>query len=456
MFTYTTNFMISRFTFLCFLLFAVSANCEAQYIYTFAGTGFGASTGSGGYSGDGGQAKAARLNSCTGVGYDGFGNIYIADRANNRVRKIAPNGVISTFAGKDTAGYSGDNGAATAAKLNKPFSVVADVVGNVYISDGGNHVIRKVNTAGMITTYAGIGMPGNAGDLGPATAAMLNNPQGIALDTLGNLYIADADNHEIREVSGGMIYRVAGTGTNGYSGDGGMAMGAKLYSPAAVAVDPLGNIYVADYYNNAVRKIDASGIITTFAGTGVAGYAGDGAPAANAKLRNPSGVAVFGFGPVYIADQGNNVVRVVNSTGIISNYAGTYTNGYSGDGGMAALSQLASPKGIAIDALNRLFIADYDNNVIRVVGANNSVNTTQSAGALKVYPNPSKGEVTIEMPQTNGKATVSVTDMLGRIAEFQTIDNGASKVSVKGLATGSYVVKVVSDNGIYIEKIAVQ
>lgn len=448
--------MISRFTRLFLLLCTFSVSVKAQYIYTFAGTGFGASTGTGGYSGDGGQARDARLNSPTGVGYDGAGNIYIADRGNHVVRKVAPNGVITTFAGNDTLGYSGDMGPATAAKLNRPYSVTADVAGNVYICDGGNNVIRKVNTAGVITTIVGTGVAGNTGDLGPATAATLNNPQGIALDTLGNLYIADADNHVVREVSGGMIFRVAGTGTNGYSGDGGMALGAKLYSPSAVAVDPLGNIYVADYYNNAVRKIDASGIITTFAGTGVAGYSGDGGSAVNAKLRNPSGVAVFGFGPVFISDQGNNVVRMVNSSGIITNYAGSYTNGYTGDGGVATLAKLSSPKGIAVNSLNKLYIADFDNNVIRVVGSNTAVNGLSVPGSVKVYPNPANGVVTLELPKECNDAVATVVDMLGRTLSTQVIRGSLAQVELGNLTTGNYVIKIVSGNEIYRERIEVK
>ncbi len=447
--------MISRFTFLCLLVLAFSTNSEAQYIYTFAGTGYGASSGTGGYSGDGGLAKQARLNSPTGVAYDGIGNIYIADRANNVVRKVAVNGIITTFAGKDTAGYSGDNGQATAAKLNLPFSVATDVHGNVYISDGGNNVIRKVTPGGIISTYAGTGVAGYSGDMGPATAAMLNGPQGIATDSMGNLYIADANNHAVRKVwVGGTIGTIAGNGLNGYTGDGGSAVNARLYSPAAVAIDPLGQIYIADYFNNAVRKINGSGIITTFAGTGSAGYSGDGGSANAAKLRNPSGVAVFGFGPVFISDQGNNVVRMVNSSGIISNYAGMYTNGYTGDGWMAVSAQMSAPKGIAVDALNRLFIADYDNNVIRVVGANNAVQQVLNEAGLKVYPNPAHGVVTVEVAGGN-KTTLTVTDLLGRTVATKIVEN-TTTIDMGGFSAGSYFIKAVSGEAVYCGKIEVQ
>lgn len=454
--------MVSKRTFLFLLFFACAAgSLQAQYIYTFAGTGYGAGLGIGGHTGDGGPAKYARMNACTGVCYDGAGNLYIADMANNVVRKVATNGYISTFAGCDTAGYSGDLGPATAAKLNKPYGVASDHTGNVYISDRDNHVIRKVSVSGTITTYAGIGgSVGYSGDLGPATAAELNTPEGIATDSTGNLYIADFNNHAVRVVwVGGSIQTYAGTGTMGFSGDGGPARLARLHGPAAVAVDPLGTVYVADYYNSVVRKIDASGDISTFAGTGITGYSGDGGQANSARLYYPSGVAVFGFGPVYISDQGNNAVRSVSSSGVISTVAGTHTNGYTGDGGMAVVAEISSPKGIAIDALNRLFIADYDNNVIRVVRSNTAVNElNKKENGLTIYPNPSNGFVTIQLPVAGVASELTVTDVTGRVVDTKSIPANASakfSYNTTGLPAGSYIVKLVSGGNTFREKLEV-
>ncbi len=453
--------MISKRT-LIFLMFlaCTAGSLRAQYIYTFAGTGYGAGLGIGGYSGDGGPAKYARLNSCTGVCYDGAGNIYIADMANNVVRKVATNGYISTFAGCDTPGYSGDMGPAVSAKLNKPFGLASDHAGNVYISDRDNHVIRKVSVSGIITTYAGTGgSAGYSGDMGAATAAQLNTPEGIATDSTGNLYIADFNNNVVRVVwVGGTIQTYAGTGTAGYTGDGSAAALARLHGPSAVAVDPLGTVYVADYYNSVVRKINASGDISTFAGTGLTGYSGDGGQANVARLYYPSGVAVFGFGPVYISDQGNNAVRSVSSSGIISTVAGTHTNGYNGDGGLAVVAQISSPKGIAIDALNRLFIADYDNNVVRMVSANTGVaNVRKNENGLAIYPNPSYGAVTIELP-VNTAAELTVMDFTGRAVDTKSVPaNGPSKFvyNTASLAAGSYIVKLVSGGATYREKLEV-
>ncbi len=452
--------MISRFTFFSVLFIAlIAGNAKAQYIYTFAGNGFGASTGTGGYTGDYGPAKNAELTACTGVAYDGAGNIYIADKGNNVVRRVGVNGVITTFAGTGTAGYSGDHGSAVSAKLNQPYSVAADIAGNVYIADYGNHVIRKVNTSGVITTYAGTGTSGYSGDLGPATGARLSGPQGIAVDSLGYLYIADANTSTVRKVdpSGG-ISTIAGTGSSGYTGDGTFATSAMLSGPAAVAVDPYGQVYIADYFNNVVRKIDTFGIITTFAGNITIGYSGDGGQATAAGLHSPSGVSVFGFGPVYIADQGNNAVRLVNSAGIITTVAGGYTNGYSGDGGLAALAHLSSPKGIAIDALNRLFIADYDNNVIRVVQAFTGTNNTSTEAGIKIYPNPSHGSVHVALPATGSASVITITDVLGRTADTKTTEATKTQhivLTFNELAPGSYILKVVSGDKTDREKIEV-
>ncbi len=452
--------MRSKITFLFISLLSCAAlSSSAQYIYTFAGTGYGHGTGIGGYTGDGGLAGSAELNSCTGVAFDGAGNIYIADRANNVIRKVNTFGIISTFAGNGTAGYSGDYGPATAAKLNQPYNVAADAPGNVYIADYSNNVIRKVSTSGIITTYAGTGVAGYSGDAGPASSAKLHNPAGVALDTFGNLYIADANNNAIREViTSGSIYTLAGTGTAGYSGDGGNSTLAQLNYPVSIAVDPFQQVYIADYFNNAVRIIDTFGIINTFAGNGSIGYSGDGHAATTAQLHYPAGVSVFSFGNVYIADQGNNTVRYVNSAGTITTFAGKNTNGYAGDGGPANNAELSSPKGIAIDGQNRLFIADYDNNVIRVVKAFNGVPKLQSsAEGLKIYPNPSKGSFALQLPATPGPSAITITDVLGRAIETQTAPaaNASQTINFSGLPAGNYLVKVISGENTYNEKVAV-
>jgi sugar lactone lactonase YvrE len=272
---------------------------------------------------------------------------------------------ITTIAGVGTAGSSGDGGQATSAQLNRPRGVAVDAQGNVYVADEGGHQVRKVS-GGNITTVAGTGVVGYSGDGGQATSAQLNGPVGIALDAQGNLYISDRDNHRIRKVSGGIITTVAGTGVQGYSGDGGQATSAQINSVYGIALDAQGNLYLADYGGNRVRKVSSSGTISTVAGTGVAGFSGDGGQATSAQVSGPIGVAVDPQGNLYIADLNNNRVRKVSSDGIINTVAGTGTTGFSGDGGQATSAQISAGD-VTLDAAGNLYIADFSNSRIRQV-----------------------------------------------------------------------------------------
>ena len=256
---------------------------------------------------------------------DGAGNLYISDQSNQRIRKVtAATGIITTVAGNGTAGYSGDGGPATSAELNFPAGVAVDSAGNLYIADYNNSVIRKVHTSGIMTTVAGNGTGGYSGDSGPATSAELYLPIGVAVDGAGNLYIADTGNQHIRKVdASGIITTVAGNGTAGYSGDGGLAISAQLDRPTSAAVDSAGNLYIADTGNQRIRKVNASGIITTVAGNGTNGYSGDSGPATIAELYNPVGVAVDGAGNLYIADLSNQRIREVNVTTSALSFPGT-------------------------------------------------------------------------------------------------------------------------------------
>jgi uncharacterized protein (TIGR03437 family) len=263
-----------------------------------------------GFSGDGGPAAQAALWSPTGVAVDGAGNLYIADLGNNRIRKVSPGGTITTVAGGGSpASGDGDGGAATSAKLSAPGGVAIDSLGNIFISEGGlgGSRIRKVSAGGTISTIAGNGSLSFSGDGGPATSAALNTPLGIALDGLGNLYVADGGNSRIRRVSAsGIITTVAGNGTLSFSGDGGPATSAGLNVPTWVAVDSAGNLYITDAGNERVRMVNASGIITTIAGNGILGTTGDGGPANSAELNVPFGIAHGSGGSVYVSTQGSS------------------------------------------------------------------------------------------------------------------------------------------------------
>jgi sugar lactone lactonase YvrE len=328
-----------------------------------------AGTGSGGYNGDGIQATSATLNSPHGLTIDANGNLFIADTQNFRIRRVdATTKVITTVAGNGTAGFSGNAGSATQAELNGPEGVAVDSNDNLYIADTQNSVVRLVSN-GIIGAFAGNNVAGYMGDSGPAQSAELDFPDGVWLDNNNNLYIADTLNSAIRFVSAanGNISTVAGDGIAGYTGDGLSATQAELNNPAEVAVDRSGNLYIPDQYDYVIRVVNSSGTISTIAGNGFADYGGDNAPAPGAQLFQPMGaVAIDASGNILIPDTSNQVVRqVAASTGIITTIAGTGVAGYSGDGGLATSAELSSPEAVALDAAGNIFIADAGNNVIR-------------------------------------------------------------------------------------------
>ncbi|WP_322754609.1 protein kinase domain-containing protein [Frankia sp. Cas3] len=333
-----------------------------------------AGTGTGGFTGDGGPATHAQLANPDGVAVDNTGTLYIADQDNNRVRRVGTDGTITTLAGTGTAGYAGDGGPATHAQLANPHGVAVDSTGTLYIADEGNQRVRRVGTDGTITTVAGTGTEGFTGDGGPATHAQLAYPEGVAVDRTGTLYITDQGNQRVRRVgTDGTITTVAGTGTAGYAvyagyaGDGGPATHAQLANPHGVAVDSTGTLYIADLSNNRVRRVGTDGTITTVAGTGTEGFTGDGGPATHAQLAYPEGVAVDRTGILYITDQDNHRVRRVGTDGTITTVAGTGTEGDSGDGGPATHAQLANPDGVAVDNTGTLYITDRGNHRVRRV-----------------------------------------------------------------------------------------
>ena len=345
-------------------------------ISTVAGDGIGI------YNGDGGMATTTSLYSPGGVMVDGTGNLYIADALNHRIRKVSTSGIITTVAGNGTVNYGGDGGPATSASLYNPVGVAFDGTGNFYIADQQNHRIRKVATSGIITTAAGTGLFTFGGDGGAATAANLANPSGVAVDGTGNLYIADALNQRIRKVStNGIITTVAGTGTAGFGGDGGAATAANLNNPVGVAVDGAGNLYIADSQNHRIRKVATSGIITTVAGNGTTSNSGDGGLATASGFNYTAGVALDGTGNLYIADQGNHRIRKVATNGIITTVAGNGTAGYSGDGGAATAANLANPASVVVDGTGNLYIADFGNNRIRKVSTSGIITTVAGNGS---------------------------------------------------------------------------
>ncbi|MFN8672160.1 MAG: hypothetical protein U0457_08805 [Candidatus Sericytochromatia bacterium] len=321
--------------------------------------------------GDNGLASNAKLVNPSGIAFDSLNNMYIVD-SSNRIRKVDKiTGIITTIAGNGVAGFSGDNGLAINAQLNLPNNITFDSLGNLYITDGGNNRIRKVDkNTGIITTIAGTGIAGFSGDNGLAINAQLI-PVGLAFDSLGNLYIADGSNNRIRKIDKitGIITTIAGNGVAGFSGDNGQAISAQLNWPNNITFDSLDNMYISDYGNNRIRKIDKiTGVITTIAGNGVNSFSGDNGLAINAQLNIITGIIFDSLGNMYISDYGSNRIRKIDKiTGIITTITGTGLLGFSGDNEQGIFAQLFHPLGIAFDLLGNLYIADSDNNRIRKV-----------------------------------------------------------------------------------------
>ena len=402
----------------------------------------------GNYSGDGYAATSAALYYPSGVAVDSSGNLYIADQFNNVIRKVDTNGIITTVAGDNSLGgnYSGDGYAATGAALNYPIGVAVDGSGNLYIADSGNNVVRKVNTSGIITTVAGDNSLGGnySGDGYAATGAALNYPTSVSVDGSGNLYIADSDNFVIRKVNtSGIITTVAGDNSLGgnYSGDGYAATGAALNYPDDVVVDGFGNLFISDTGNGVIRKVNTGGIITTMAGDNSlnGGYSGDGYAATSAALNSPNGIVLDGSGNLYIADSGNNVIREVNTSGIITTFAGNHGLGgnYSGDSGSATNAALYYPNGIILDGSGNLYIADTENNVIRKVEPNYTINANGTLTVNDLQPVEAGNYQLIVSNVYGGSLTSSVATLTVLIPPSITVQPANLSVTLNSNATFS-------------------
>jgi len=349
-----------------YIIIFLSFTIHAQIITTIAGTGTPT------YSGDGGPANLACIDYPTHITIDNSGNLFFGDYTNCCIRKINASGIITTITGIGSYGYSGDGGPATAAANSGPAGVAVDGSGNIYFCDYNNSRIRKINTSGIITTIAGNGFAGFTGDGGPASSAQINTPWGIALDTSGNIYFSDRFNYRIRKINtSGIISTIGGNGISGFSGDSGPATDAELDQPVDIYVDIYNNLYFSDFFNQRIRKINTTGIISTIAGNGISGYSVDGVPATSTEIYTPIGVAVDTAGNLYIGDYGNNRIRKVNTSGIITTIAGNGTLGYSGDGGPATSAQLNGPYGVTVAASGNIYISDAFNYRVRMISTEN-------------------------------------------------------------------------------------
>ena len=344
-----------------------------------------AGTGVAGFGGDGSAATSAAIFAPDGVALDNRGNLYIADRNNHRVRRVAADtGTITTVVGTGMPGSLGDSGAATSASVNEPHDVCFDTHGNLFIAEFLGHRVRRVAAGtGVITTVAGTGVQGFGGDGGPATNAPLSHPVFLVMEPSGSLLISEYGGHRVRRVavSTGVIGTVAGNGVAGFSGDGAAATSARISQPEGLALHLSGDLYIVDYGNHRVRKVSAgTGVISTVAGNGVPRFSGDSGAATSASFSGPVGIAFDQDGNMFIADFGNCRLRkVASGTGIISTAAGNGVCGSSGDGGAATSASLSFPTGIALDSAGTVFVGDRGNHRIRRVSVLSQPSSTPSA-----------------------------------------------------------------------------
>lgn len=415
----------------------------SQNIYHVAGGGVS------GYGGDGGPAANGQFNQMINLAIDAVGNIYVSDSWNHRIRKINTSGVITTIAGTGVSGFSGDGGLALNAQLNSPNWISVDGAGNLYIADANNFRIRKISTSGTITTFAGDGTNGFAGDGGLAINANLNGNLGMTFDASGNLYFADQNNHKIRKIStSGIITTVAGTGTLGYSGDGGPAINAQLNYPASVKLDAAGNLYVADPNNKVIRKINSLGIINTVVGTGTPGYSGDGGLATNAQIGGTNDVVFDSQGNILFCDQWNHRIRKVNSAGIITTIAGTGVALSSGNGGPAISAEIYQPRHLEIDPNGNIYLIDNGSNSVRVICTTNCLAGIDklaegNKNQISIYPNPNSGSFNIEVEGESAK--LNLINTLGQIVHSQILMNGKNEIKANELNKGFYGCQITSD-----------
>ena len=437
------------------IMMPVFCNAQVYVITTLAGDSIAACTG------DGGLADTAKLKAPSGVATDRHGNVYIADQSGNSVRKVNAAGIISTVAGNYTYGYSGDSALATSAQLANPTGVAVDRYGNIYIADQYNSVIRKVDTNGIITTFAGSGTLGFGGDGGSATSdsAKLWSPADVGVDSFGNVYIVDQDNQRIRKVdTSGIITTFAGNGITGFGGDSGLAINAQLNFPEGIAVDRSGNVYIADLYNSRIRYVNQSGIITTVAGNGTGGYGGDDSLATLAEIYDASAVGLDDSGNIYISDYYNERIRKVNKiTGIITTIAGNGVQGYSGDNGPATLAEIFWPEGVAVDSSGNVFVADYGNHRVREIKITDSVTAIKKIpeGSFKVFPNPSKGLFTIRTNLSQNSCNVGVYNMVGEKVYRSDFNTSEFMIDLSGMPAGIYMLYITSEHTTTVQKLVI-
>lgn len=417
-------------------------------ITTVAGSGFG------GYSGDGGPATAAMFYGLHGLAFDKTGNMFLSEYGNGTIRKVAPNQIITTYGGQALhADYSGDGGPATAAEFNWPLKMTTDAAGNLYIADFNNKAVRKISVTGIVTTVAGgLGCLSGAGDGDPATSVCFSQIDCVRFDKHGNMYISENLGQRIWKVDiTGIASIVAGTGYSGSSGDGGPATAAEINYPTGMAFDTSGNLYFVENNRGKVRKINTAGIITTIAGTGTPGYSGDGGPATNAMLNFPNDVIVDTSGNVFVADTYNNKIRKIDPSGIISTYAGNGTNTYTGDGGPATAAGIGNVRDIELDSLGDMYFTGQSEIVRKIIRFPHTADVTDiSSEQIVIGPNPAHIQISIGLPvQIKSGRVLFFNSMGSSVLDCEVKD----RVDISSLPNGYYTLKLILDDKIFYKKI---
>jgi hypothetical protein len=434
---------------------SILPTAKAQYtVSTYAGTGAPGLVN--------GNLLNAQFYHSFGMCLDNAGNIFIADNGNNCIRKITTAGIVSTYAGSSSAGYN--DGVDTVALFNAPSAVCADDSGNIYVADFQNQRIRKINTSGMVSTIAGSGTAGYYDGIG--IAAQFNYPRGICIDANYNLYVGDSWNHRIRKISpAGNVTTYAGGGTTIGVGSVGAYVdasdtSARFYTPCGVAVDNQGNVYVADAYNHRIRKIDTSAIVSTVIGSGPTGvgqggYA-NGAPLSS-RLNVPTELFVDSLDNIYIGDTFNNRVRKLNiSLGMVINLAGSGSPGFVN--GADTIARFNYPRGIVAGNNDMVYVADFNNNCIRLIApVITEVNNLNSFNSISIYPNPASNKVTIDVcSYSTSENNLAVYNINGLELFNQPLLKEETIIDVSDLPIGIYFMKLVIDNKTTVKKIIKQ
>ena len=409
-----------------------------------------AGDGSSGFSGDGGLAITAQLNLPFNLTFDKSDNIFIADTYNNSIRKIDSKSGIITT-------VVGTADKKQISELKTPTGLTFDNYNNLFIADLANLRIRKVN----LDTGSSMTLVGKKSEKEePNINASLGGPFSVVFDTSGNLYISINGDSKVSKVefATGKITTIAGNGETGFGGDGSLAKNAKLANPTGLALDNKGNLFIADSGNERIRKVDLStGIITTIAGTGETGYTGDGSLAKNARLANPLGLAIDKKGDLFVVDRGNNRVRKINMmSGVITTIVGTGEAGFSGDGSLAKNAQLANPTGLAFNKEGDLFVVDRGNNRIRKISGLSSSNETKNielADSVSIYPNPSTDKITIELKNNVELKKALLYDTSGKQVKAMMLNNS---LNVSKLPRGIYVLKLETSKGNIEQKVVLK